>query len=60
MSFGSLSQILCGGRKELMAEETFGEFRFGVGGGLNKTGWQMDRQTHKQRNVQTQSPGELW
>jgi hypothetical protein len=43
-----------------MAEETFGEFRFGVGGGLNKTGWQMDRQTHKQRNVQTQSPGELW
>jgi len=31
MSFGSVSEILFGGRKDLLAEETFGEFRFGVG-----------------------------
>jgi len=33
MSFGSVSEILFGGRKDLLAEETFGEFRLGVGRG---------------------------
>jgi hypothetical protein len=35
MSFGRVSEILFGGQKNLLAEETFGEFRFGIGGGLN-------------------------
>ncbi len=33
MSFGCVSEILFRGWKDLLAEETFGEFRFGVGRG---------------------------